>query len=90
MPISSDDNKYYDFEALFFEGIAMGLSTHVLDTAHGKPAAGLRIEFSVREGADWKLLKTVLTFLPMLKTLPQVVGTMHHKDLATLPWLAGK
>ena len=37
------------------------LSTHVLDTAHGKPAAGLRIEFSVREGADWKLLKTVHT-----------------------------
>ncbi len=37
------------------------LTTHVLDTAQGKPAAGLRIEFSVREGALWTLLKTVHT-----------------------------
>jgi len=37
------------------------LTTHVLDTAHGKAAAGLKIEFAVLEGSAWKLLKTVIT-----------------------------
>jgi 5-hydroxyisourate hydrolase len=37
------------------------LSTHVLDTTNGKPAAGMRIEFSMREGERWTLLKTVQT-----------------------------
>lgn len=37
------------------------LTTHVLDTAHGKPAAGMGITFSVREGDGWKLIKTINT-----------------------------
>lgn len=37
------------------------LTTHVLDTAHGRPAAGMTIELSVREGAGWRLIKTVQT-----------------------------
>ena len=37
------------------------LTTHVLDTAGGKPAAGMRIELSVFEGSDWKKLKTLNT-----------------------------
>ena len=37
------------------------LSTHVLDTAHGRAAAGMRIDFSVLEGERWRLLKTVTT-----------------------------
>jgi 5-hydroxyisourate hydrolase len=39
----------------------MGLSTHVLDTSSGKPAAGMRIDFSERDGSTWKLVKTVRT-----------------------------
>ncbi len=35
------------------------LSTHVLDTAHGVPAAGVRIDLSVRTDLGWRLLKTV-------------------------------
>jgi 5-hydroxyisourate hydrolase len=35
------------------------LSTHALDTYLGKGAAGIRIDFSRREGDAWKLLKTV-------------------------------
>lgn len=34
------------------------LTTHVLDTASGKPAAGMTIELSMLEGADWKVLKS--------------------------------
>ncbi len=38
-----------------------GLTTHVLDTANGKPAEGVKIEFSVLEGDAYKLIKTVRT-----------------------------
>ena len=38
-----------------------GLTTHVLDTANGKPGEGIKIEFSVLEGDTYKLLKTVRT-----------------------------
>jgi 5-hydroxyisourate hydrolase len=38
-----------------------GLTTHVLDTANGKPGEGIKIEFSVLEGETYKLLKTVHT-----------------------------
>jgi 5-hydroxyisourate hydrolase len=37
------------------------LSTHVLDTAHGKPAADVRIELWQLRGDGEKLLKTVRT-----------------------------
>ena len=33
------------------------LTTHVLDTAGGKPAAGMKIELSVLEGSVWRVLK---------------------------------
>ena len=35
------------------------LTTHVLDTASGKPAAGMKIELSVLEGPAWRKLKSV-------------------------------
>jgi 5-hydroxyisourate hydrolase len=38
------------------------LTTHVLDTARGKPAAGLRIElFSIEPGGGRRLLRAALT-----------------------------
>lgn len=37
------------------------LTTHALDTANGRPAAGMKIELAVLEGASWKPLKTVQT-----------------------------
>lgn len=37
------------------------LSTHVLDTAHGVPARGMRIDLHRLDGADARLLKTVTT-----------------------------
>lgn len=33
------------------------LSTHVLDTAHGCPAAGMRIVLQRQQGADWITLR---------------------------------
>ena len=37
------------------------LTTHVLDIAAGKPAAGMRIDFSVKSGEGYRLVKTVHT-----------------------------
>ena len=37
------------------------LTTHVLDTAQGRPGAGMKIVLSVFEGEKWKRLKTVST-----------------------------
>ncbi len=37
------------------------LTTHVLDVMSGKPAAGMRIDFSVKEGDRYRLIKTIYT-----------------------------
>src|SRR5271170_1231927 len=38
-----------------------GLTTHVLDTASGKPGVGVKIDFSVLDGSAYKLVTTVTT-----------------------------
>lgn len=37
------------------------LTTHVLDTASGRPAAGLRIDLAELRGAGWQVIQTVFT-----------------------------
>ena len=37
------------------------LTTHVLDTARGKPGAGIALELCVLDGKNWTVLKTVKT-----------------------------
>ncbi len=37
------------------------LTTHVLDTANGKPGAGMKIVLSIYENEGWKPLKAVTT-----------------------------
>jgi len=37
------------------------ITTHVLDTANGRPGAGMKLEFSMLEGPGWRHLKTVAT-----------------------------
>ena len=38
-----------------------GLTTHVLDVVTGKPAEGVRIDFSVLDGEAWRAVRTVHT-----------------------------
>jgi 5-hydroxyisourate hydrolase len=38
-----------------------GITTHVLDTALGKPAAGMRLEFSVMRDGAWHALRAIAT-----------------------------
>jgi len=37
------------------------LSTHVLDTRAGRPAAGMRVDFAMLESGAWRKLKSVQT-----------------------------
>jgi 5-hydroxyisourate hydrolase len=37
------------------------LTTHVLDTANGRPGAGITVDLSMLQGGEWKLLKSVRT-----------------------------
>ena len=37
------------------------LTTHVLDTANGKPGAGIEVQLSIKEGKAWRVVKTVRT-----------------------------
>lgn len=37
------------------------LTTHVLDTASGHPAVGMRVDFAVHDATGWQPIKTVYT-----------------------------
>lgn len=37
------------------------VSTHVLDTAAGRPVAGMRIEFAVLENDEWRTIRALAT-----------------------------
>ena len=55
------------------------LTTHVLDTANGKPAAGMKIELSLLEGSDWKVLKTLQTNADGRTDAPLLEGAALQK-----------
>ena len=38
-----------------------GITTHVLNTTTGQPGSGMRIDFSVLENNEWRLVKSVRT-----------------------------
>ncbi len=56
-----------------------GVTTHVLDTAHGCPAAGMRIDFSVLENGQWRLVKSVDTNSEGRTDAPLLAGTAVRK-----------
>jgi len=39
----------------------MSLSTHVLDSSTGRPAAGIRVRLHRRDGAEWSLVSETCT-----------------------------
>jgi 5-hydroxyisourate hydrolase len=50
------------------------LTTHVLDTAHGRPAAAMTIELWLLDGQSRRLLKTVQTNADGRTTEPLLTG----------------
>ena len=55
------------------------LTTHVLDTASGKPAAGMKIELSVFEGPGWRQLKSLQTNADGRTDAPLLEGAALEK-----------
>jgi 5-hydroxyisourate hydrolase len=66
-----------------------GLSTHVLDTATGRPAAGVRVAVQARDGDGWRDLGSGVTDadgrVPGLLAGPLTAGT-HRLVFATGEW----
>ena len=51
-----------------------GITTHVLDNLTGRPGAGMRIDFSKRDGDGWTLVKTIATNADGRTAEPLLVG----------------
>lgn len=52
------------------------LSTHVLDTAAGRPAAGIALSLYRREGKDWALVMDAKTNADGRTDAPLLTGTL--------------
>jgi 5-hydroxyisourate hydrolase len=65
------------------------LTTHVLDTARGKPAAGLVIELVRIEGLDHHLIKTVRTNADGRVDAPLLTGAELGRGVYELRFHAG-
>lgn len=58
-------------------GASPRLTVHAIDTFHGSAAAGLRIDFSRREGEGWQLLRSVVTNANGRSDEPLLVGETY-------------
>jgi 5-hydroxyisourate hydrolase len=65
------------------------LSTHVLDTAHGKPAAGVAIRLYSCNGDDRRLLKSAVTNADGRTAEPLLQGNDLHTGIYELVFSAG-
>lgn len=65
------------------------LSTHVLDTASGVPAAGVRIEFYQQQAEHWQLLKTITTNADGRTDEPLLVGAAMQPGVYRLEFHIG-
>jgi 5-hydroxyisourate hydrolase len=65
------------------------LSTHVLDTAAGRPAAGLRIELHALAGAERSLIKVVSTNADGRTDEPLLTGAAYRPGHYELVFHAG-
>ena len=67
-----------------------GLSTHVLDTARGRPAAGLRVTVEARAGDGWEVVGGGVTDadgrVPGLVPAGALAAVVHRLTFATGDW----
>jgi len=66
------------------------ITTHVLDTANGRPGAGMKIEFCVLEGQKWTPLKTVTTNKDGRTDEPLLEGEKLHAGTYQLLFHVGE
>ena len=65
------------------------LSTHVLDTASGKPAAGLKIRLYALRGDERTLLKSIITNADGRSDVPLLTGDELIAGIYELVFCAG-
>ena len=65
------------------------LSTHVLDTSRGKPAAGIRIELAIVEGDSRRLLRSATTNSDGRTDEPLLSGILIETGIYELTFHAG-
>jgi 5-hydroxyisourate hydrolase len=72
----------------------MSLSTHVLDTARGRPAAGVRVTVEARSGDGWRLVGGGVTDgdgrVPGLVPGGALAAGEHRLTFATGAWFAAE
>lgn len=70
----------------------MSLSTHVLDTAAGRPAAGVGVRCERRDGGSWTLLAEAVTDadgrVATLLSREDLSAGHHRLTFATAAWAA--
>jgi 5-hydroxyisourate hydrolase len=65
------------------------LTTHVLDTANGRPGAGITVDLSMLQGGEWKLLKSVRTNADGRTEAPLLEGDKFHPGAYELAFHLG-
>jgi 5-hydroxyisourate hydrolase len=65
------------------------LSTHVLDTMNGRPAAGVEVELAVLEGSDWRPIARVSTNADGRTDAPLLAGDAVRPGRYRLTFAAG-
>jgi 5-hydroxyisourate hydrolase len=65
------------------------LSTHVLDTARGRPAAGVAVELSVADGDGWRVLARATTNADGRTDAPLLAGDAVRPGRYRLAFAAG-
>ncbi|HET9762422.1 MAG TPA: hydroxyisourate hydrolase [Casimicrobiaceae bacterium] len=66
------------------------LTTHVLDTANGRPAAGMRIEFGRLESTGVRLLATIVTNAEGRTDTPLLAGDAMRAGVYELTFHVGE
>jgi len=66
------------------------LTTHVLDTANGRPGAGIEVELSILDGKEWKVLKSVRTNADGRTDAPLLEGDRFRAATYQLVFHLGK
>jgi 5-hydroxyisourate hydrolase len=66
------------------------LSTHVLDTAHGRPASGMRIRLYAREGEKTRLLQEAATNTDGRTDAPLLAGETLAEGVYELVFSVGE
>ena len=65
------------------------LTTHVIDTANGRPGAGIMVELFLLDGKEWNLLKSVKTNADGRTDAPLLAGVDLTEGQYELIFCAG-